>query len=287
MSRYESNGKKTYFSIKIILILIALMSITIGLYQWSQRDIGKETKQIAIPIEKPVPDLEEEIALESNENKAINSLVEKQITETEESLKTKQSLPLLDKSDDGLKRSIEEVSPGLANWFSVKDVIRKYIVLINDLSQKQIPFKHRGFIKSPQAIVVKKDKQGLYLAKESYSRFDGFANAIASIDIHQGVRLYLTFRPVFIQIYDEFSYPAAYRVEDIFLKAAASVIDAPSIETRIALVKHTIGYKFADKNLESLNDVEKQMLRMGPVNTKKIQAKLRQLVEAIVELDES
>ncbi len=286
MSRYEQKINNKHFSIKLILILIVLMALAIFWYQRNHRNSGEVTKQIEIPIEKPSATIDKKGTFENNENSVFNSL-KKQLGKPKDVQETEQKLPSLDHSDDSFKESVENVSPGLIPWFNIKDVIRKYIILINDLSQNQILFKHRNFLNIPQKIVVKKDRLGLYLAKESYNRFDHFANAISSIDANKGVRLYLTFRPLFKQIYNEFSYPPEYRLEDIFLKAAANVIHAPSIETRIALIKYPNRYKFADNNLELLNNVEKLMLRMGPKNTKKIQRKLRQLIEAFTKLDES
>jgi len=96
----------------------------------------------------------------------------------------------------------------------------------------------------------------------------------------------MTFKPLFEQVYTKFSYPENYRVEDIFIKAAAAIIQAPVLERRIKVVRHSVGYKFADKRLEAMNDVEKQMLRMGSKNTKKIQEKLKQFVKGLLILSE-
>ncbi len=287
MSRYEQKINKKNFAIKIILILFVLLLFLAWLYRQSQQEVGSEIKRIDIPIEKLSPSsIEKPGSLEDSIDRVF-SPDKKQQASLDGDMDMKRLLPDLGNSDDSFKLAIGNVAPNLVIWFKVKDVIRKYIVLINDFSQKQILFKHRNFLKISQKIVIKNDSQGLFLAKESYSRFDGLANAIASIDVSRGLALYLTFRPLFVQVYNEFSYPSAYQLEDIFLKAAASVIDAPIVESRIALVKHSIRYKFADQKLESLNDIEKQMLRMGPENTKKIQSKLRLLVEAISKLDES
>jgi hypothetical protein len=59
---------------------------------------------------------------------------------------------------------------------------------------------------------------------------------------------------------------------------------APVIEGRIALVRPTVNYKFADQKLEALSPVRKQMIRMGPENTRIIQNKVRMLVEELVNL---
>lgn len=285
MSRYELEEGKQYFSIKTLLIVIVLIALAIWSYQQSLKESGKETKQIDIPSDYTASSKDQE-GLEGDDLKRVLNPQGKQAPETDQILENKQPLPPLEQSDDSFKMSISQVSKELARWFNPKHVIRKYITLINDLSQQQILFKNRKFIKSPQKIIVKSDSQGLYLTQESYRRFDKFANAVASIDVDKGLNLFLTYRPLFIQVYDGFGYPQKYGLEDIFLKAAASVLDAPVIDTRIALLKHSIRYKFADKKLEALNDVDKQMLRMGPGNTKKIKAKIRELVEAISKLEE-
>lgn len=133
---------------------------------------------------------------------------------------------------------------------------------------------------------VNQDANGLYIAKKSYQRYDLLANTIASIDTRKALKLYLQFRPLFQQVYNGFSYPKGYRLEDIFMKSAAVVISAPVLDKKIKVVRHATSYRFADKKLEAMGDVEKQMIRMGAKNTKKIQEKLRQFVKAISLLSE-
>jgi len=52
------------------------------------------------------------------------------------------------------------------------------------------------------------------------------------------------------------------------------------------LERNSIHYKFADQQLEALNPVHKQMLRMGPDNTRIIQNKLRLFVAGLANLKE-
>ena len=55
------------------------------------------------------------------------------------------------------------------------------------------------------------------------------------------------------------------------------VQDAPVGEGEIRLVRPLLSYEFEDQELEALTMVEKQLLRMGPNNTGKIQAALQPL----------
>jgi len=244
-----------------------------------------ETEKIDIPKEIPVAVSTIDPVVNRVDEVLISEPVaqsQDQQTEQNNVLTKKIILPALEQSDDVFRRELSLVSANLSRWFGGSDVIKKYLVIVNDLSQKQILFKHRIFLKTPGKIVVGEDKQGLYLSEDSYQRYNIFVNAITAIDADKGLQLFLAFKPLFEQVYKEFAYPSDYQLQDLFLKAAANVIEAPIINGRIDLVQHSVRYKFSDKKLESLSDVEKQMIRMGPENTKKIQAKFRELVQVLV-----
>ncbi len=285
MSRYEQKVSRNYSPVLMIVVVMIAVVLAVWLYQQNKQVTDKEVKTIDIPMEKPALDFGkkesviDDLAVRTGTDKnQANGFADRTVV--------KPAVINLEESDDIFRKDLEYTSESLVEWFQVKDLIRKYIIIINDLSQNHILYKHRRFLKIPQKFVAKEDFQGLYIGNESYARYDRLANAISSLDVKKARDLYLTFRPLFKQVYDEFGYPAEYQVEDIFMKAAASVIEAPIIDGRVYLHRYSVGYKFADAKLEVLNGVEKQMLRMGPENTQKIQAKLRQLVEVISVLNE-
>jgi len=55
------------------------------------------------------------------------------------------------------------------------------------------------------------------------------------------------------------------------------LLETPVIEGPVRLVRPVVMYEYEDPRLESLAGAQKQMLRMGPRNTKLIQAKLSEL----------
>ncbi len=290
MNRYEQEESKRYLPSIMILIIVVVLS---GTFIWQYQKSPQQTVQKHQLIEIPEAQLKSEagIDLEKEDDGGLVDISELDKVGSEkehlnEVLNVKPELLALKGSDAFFRQALNDVSKNLSAWFKVDDVITRYLVIINDVAQSQILYKHRDFLKMPQKIAVKEDSNGLYLAREGYIRYNGLANAIASIDVQNGVRLYRTFKPLFEEVYKDFGYPAEYKVDDIFMKAAATVIESPVINHRIALVRHSVRYKFADEKLESLTDVEKQMLRMGPRNTRIIQAKLRQLVEALLVLNE-
>jgi hypothetical protein len=81
-----------------------------------------------------------------------------------------------------------------------------------------------------------------------------------------------------LQVFAEFSYPKDFTLETIIKKAAGEIIATPVVEGQISLIRPSVLYKFADPKLEALNAVQKQMIRMGPENTKIIQNKCREFL---------
>ncbi len=287
MSRYEQQIKKEGAWKPILLTILLILIAAVWWYLTSEQENGIEVKTIELPKENVVSVLDVDMTLGKAEITATNPFsgdVDTGIKQ--ESVTEPIVLPELKSSDELFKQEMSSVSINLLKWFETDGVIEKYMVIINDLSQKELTYKHNSFLQRPNKMKVGQDSQGLYLTKSSYQRYDNLANAIAAIDVQKAVKFYSMFKPLFEQVYKGFSYPDDYKLEDVFLKAAASVIAAPIIEDRIALTQHSIRYKFANKKLESLDDVKKQMIRMGPANTQKIQLKFRQLVQALSVLPE-
>lgn len=287
MSRYEQDINKEGAWKAVLAIIILILIAAIWWYSASQPENGKEVKVIELPRENIVSVIDVGVPIDKAEITDIDPFnADKNAEIKQKELSEPLVLPKLEDSDVFFKQEMSLVSINLLKWFEADGVIKKYMVIINDLSQNELTYKHSSFLQRPNKMKVGKDSQGLYLTENSYQRFDGVANAIAAIDSRQAVKFYFMFKPLFEQVYKGFSYPEDYKLDDIFLKAAASVIAAPTINDRISLTQHLIRYKFTNKKLESLDDVKKQMIRMGPKNTQKIQAKFRQLVQVFSALPE-
>ncbi len=195
-------------------------------------------------------------------------------------------LPDLDHSDALLREEMTGISPVLSGWLNTDQLVRKYVVIANDFSQGLRLEKNLRFLELDQPFAVDQDNENLFIATRSYQRYDRLAAAINALDVQATLAVYKKFRPLLVQVFREFSYPDEYSLEDIFTKAAAVILAAPARDGQIALERQSVRYKFADQQLEALNPVHKQMLRMGPDNTRIIQNKLRLFVAGLASLKE-
>ncbi len=287
MNRYEQDkDKKT----GVVVTLVATALIASAIFAWfyfksQQSDIvtGPETRILALPSG-------------SNDAGAIDSLsigdslIEESTPATTadniQELQQESSfiLPDLDHSDALLREALTGISPKLAVWLKTDHLIRKYVVIANDFSQDLRLEKNLRFLKLDQPFTAEQENGKLFIASKSYHRYDPLAVAIDALDIKATLIVYKNFRPLLLQVFNEFSYPEQYNLEDIFTKTAAIIIAAPVIDGPIAVTRHAVNYRFSDQQLEASSPIHKQMLRMGSENTRLIQNKLRQLVEGLVNI---
>jgi hypothetical protein len=59
------------------------------------------------------------------------------------------------------------------------------------------------------------------------------------------------------------------------------VLTAPEVEGPFQLVKPSVMYLYADTRLEELADMNKQLIRLGPENSARLKAKLREFKAAL------
>lgn len=288
MGRYDFTQKRRPLG-PIITVLAALLILGAGawLYYRPQPvdDSSIKTQELPVPQvskrtepkEALAPGVEGPQTTEEGQTAETVSVEPREIPE---------ALPALENSDGFFREQLTALSPGLAAWLNTDDLISKIIVIINDFSQGQRLHKHMRSFKLNEPFTADQDEQGLFVTSKSYQRYNALASAIDAVNMPAALELYERIKPLGQQVFAGFNYPADYQIDDIVKKAAAEILSAPVIEHRIALVRTSVNYQFADKKLEALNPVHKQMIRMGPQNTRIIQNKVRLLMELLVSSDE-
>jgi Protein of unknown function (DUF3014). len=281
MGRYDLIDEEKSNAV-LVLSVVLLLAAGGGWFYWhySQEPPVMPEKQ-SIPL--PLPTSSAEIAVD--EHVSSDEIREQTIILEETNLAEPVfSLPTLADSDSDFRAALLRISAGLEPWLQSTQLLKKYTTIANDFAQGLWLEKHMRFLKQAQPFATEKTANGEFMAKLGYQRYDALAAAINAIDPQAAMTVYRQFRPLFLEVFNDFGYPADRPLEDLFLKSAAQILAAPIVEEPIALKKHVVFYKYADDKLEALNPVAKQMLRMGPDNARTIQNKVRQLVEHLVNM---
>ncbi|MDD4905534.1 MAG: DUF3014 domain-containing protein [Methylobacter tundripaludum] len=293
MNRYDQVKDKKIGG-GVILVAIILIALTGGGWFYfehlqSNAVTGPETRILALPSSSRETGTVDPLSVsEAIDGVTTTEAVPGAGTDTIVELQQETSfiLPDLDHSDALLREEMTGISPVLSGWLNTDQLVRKYVVIANDFSQGLRLEKNLRFLELDQPFAVDQDNENLFIATRSYQRYDRLAAAINALDVQATLAVYKKFRPLLVQVFREFSYPDEYSLEDIFTKAAAVILAAPARDGQIALERQSARYKFADQQLEALNPVHKQMLRMGPDNTRIIQNKLRLFVAGLASLKE-
>lgn len=198
------------------------------------------------------------------------------------------SLPPLDASDAVVARLAGALSerPELARYLATDGLIRRFVAAVDNVS--------RGV--SPRANLPTLIPAGAYRVAggageavrpdpESQRRYDAPTAVLASIDTAGAARLHRRLRPLFEEAYRDLGYP-----EGGFDATLARAIDhllaapVPPADPELVPAGRGGGWAYADPALEGLSAAQKNLLRAGPDNVRRIQAKLREL-RAALDLD--
>lgn len=191
-------------------------------------------------------------------------------------------LPTLAESDAFVRDLAKGLSghPQLGAWLAARDLLRTLTVVVQNVAEGRSPARFLPFL-TPAVRFQAVDKAGALVADpKSFAAYDDFANGVASLDTPECVRVYGVVAPLMGAAYAELGYPAAD-----FPKALARAVDVlaktPVPVGDIALRRGAVFLEFADPRLESLPLAQKHLLRMGPANARKIQAKAAELAQAM------
>lgn len=191
-------------------------------------------------------------------------------------------LPPLSTSDMLARELIGAISlrPELATWLLTSDVIQAITVMVDEVARGQVPARRLGIVAPIRPFAASGDVEQATIDPASYSRYDAFADLVASIDAAGAARAYIRLRPLFDDAYGSLGYQDS-EFDDALDGAIAQILDPPVIDGDVRLVPKGALFAYADDRLESTSHVQRQLLRMGPRNIRLLQAKAREFAAAV------
>ena len=252
---------KSINSLTWIILAVAFTIVGLSVYLFLDRDIDSidiQTQEVTSPeIPQPLPPQE---------------------TINEESVK----LPLLDDSDSLVRNLINALSsnPNLAAWLVRENLIRRFVVAVDNFSDGRNPSQHVEFMKPNQSLIVDTKEPQTRIDPQSYSRYDTHANIINSLNTQGTAQLYLNLEPLINEAYLDLGYPDR-KFRNTLERAIEQMLAAPIVEDSPVIVKRGIFYEYENESLELLSPAQKQFLSMGPINMQTVKLKVLAIAEAI------
>lgn len=191
--------------------------------------------------------------------------------------------PSLSQSDgfmrDGLRALTEGVESARA-WVAGGDVARRTVAVLMGLSEGEVPRSLLAAFAPTGAFEVEETDGAIRARTAGFARYDVLAGWLGALDAQRVVGVFETVEPVLEQAFREVAPPRS-SLRQAMDRATSHLLLAPTPDDAPELVEKGAVYAYADPALEALSPAQKQLLRMGPENTRIVQSKLRELRRAL------
>ena len=258
----------------IALIVVGLLIIGFIIYSATSSEPQPEvvTQKIAIPVPEPV--VEEPAPVYVPPPVTIIP-----VEEEEEEVAPAFILPLLDNSDQLIRDGAVSLTrhEGINGWLAPNELIRKFVAFVDGIANGHVA-KDPVRILAPQGpFLVRGISETVFeLDEASYDRYNFFADVVGSLDSRRAAEFYQLVNPMLQEAFEELGYPDL-KFNDVVFKAIGRLLETPVVNGKIRLVRPVVMYEFEDKKLESLSAAQKQLIRMGPRNSRALQVKLSEI----------
>ncbi len=189
-------------------------------------------------------------------------------------------LPDLEDSDTELKEQLAQLSEAdeLRKWAPSEDLARKLTTVAYSLADGEVAYEYMSLPAPKGKFKVASKNKKTYINSDNYERYDVFVKAVQALDVDHTVAFYLHYWPLFRTAFAELG-ETDKSLQTEIMTAIDLLLETPDVEGDIELVRPSVYYKFADKELEKLKPAQKLLLRMGSDN----RAAIKETLEAFKE----
>ena len=189
------------------------------------------------------------------------------------------ALPSLAKSDRFVRSLIREIpvsDPRILGWFDQEALIPLLAEVLVMFSDGQLPRFVRLLLKPKGTFLVDELNDEYFIASENYARFDSLVDLLVGFDSDSVADIVRKCEPLFSEALINLGRQESFR--RLLADLTKEISSTPLIYSDTMLIRPNVLYVFNDPKLESLSPLQKQLLRMGPINIEKIQTYLNKLV---------
>jgi Protein of unknown function (DUF3014) len=258
----------------IIIAVVALVAIATWVFVQKQDTPPALTSEAVKPAPPPPPKAVDEAP---DIPQLMAEVAEDEQTEEES------QLPPLTESDEFARNVLSGLndSETFSLWLQTDNLLQKAVTFVDGVSRGNILKKVIPVQPPSSKFQVVREDDRIYLDPANYHRYDDLVNLVTGISPQASFQSFHTLRPLLEAAFGDLGYPGD-KMDNSLIAAIDQVLSAPEIEEPIALKSESVAYTFADPKLEALPAVHKQMIRMGPENTRKVKQHLSQIRQSLL-----
>jgi hypothetical protein len=190
----------------------------------------------------------------------------------------------LDTSDESVKSSLMSVaaSPMFTSLLVNERLIEKFVINVNNLANEQLSPKDALVIPPSQPFVTYKQADRTWIDNASFQRYNNYVDALESVDTEDLLAVFDNYEDSIKDKFSEISRPGQ-NFNTALIDAIDTLLDTPQVPVPIEVYRDSVMFKFKDERLEKLSGPQKQLLRTGPENMRRIKDILQSVKQALEE----
>lgn len=188
----------------------------------------------------------------------------------------------LDTSDGTVKTKLLTLSDydSFARILIDDALLERFVIMTNTLADESIATNNRVLVQPDKPFRTYRQANKEWIDPASYKRYAPYVEVFESLETESLLQLYQEYKPAIEKIFSEIGSPSD-NFDDKLKEAIDVLLDTPEVPFPVEVYTDSVMYKFADSQLERLTAPQKQLLRTGPENMRRIKAKLRELKESL------
>lgn len=262
-----------------ITLIALVVVVVIGVYFWLGTDASNEPEPVQLPppvveappVQQPEP-AEPEFEPEPEPEVEALPEIEEPLPEPEP----------LDISDAAVKTEVLEYTnyEAAASLLVNEGLLQRFVVSVTNAAKGDTAPNHQVLTPPTQTFRVYQQAGKEWIDSASYKRYTPYVEVLDAIDADILLQLFHKYQPAVEDIYAEIG-DGSDDFEEVLADAINHLLDTPEVPVPVEVYTDSVMYKYADERLEALSTVQKQLLRTGPDNMRRIKAKLREIKDAL------
>lgn len=170
------------------------------------------------------------------------------------------------------------------SFLELDDFPRRFVATVDNLGRSHAPPMLWPINPTPERFMVEERPGGPVISPDNSLRYAPLVLLAELVEAGKAVDLYIRMYPLLQRAYQELGYPKGYfndRLIEVIGQLLATPATGEPIKVQLTEVKGPVPsvrpwvrYEFADPALESLSAGQKILLRVGPVNERRLKARL-------------
>lgn len=180
----------------------------------------------------------------------------------------------------------------VASFLETNDFPRRVVATVDNLGRASAPVAAWPVRPTPDRFLVQEQPDGSVIAADNAMRYTPFVLLVGTLDVKRVVELYRRMYPLLQDSYRELGFPnrnfndRLVEVIDLLLAtpepAEPPRVQLTEVKGPYQLERPWVRYRYADPALESLTAGQKILVRVGPVNERRLKHKLQELKDELL-----